>query len=352
MNQIALLLADPSPCLRWLVLRDLFDRPPLDPERAALDSRRERDPLVTSILTLQEPDGSWAPNVLAAGRAGGSRTLMTALVLTRLGYLGFDGDFSPVAQAADYLFGQQQEDGSWPLTEELALTDGNLKTPLEEGYYMIPLQTAFPLRGLAMCGYAADPRAENAYLWLLAQRLPDGAWPTGKAAGGIYGYVGGYRRLPHSRWGCRSNTTAALICLALHSAYCQGAPARQALDHLLGRETRETYALGVEVARMVGAERPRGFLTYFARFDLALLADLCGRVNLSTSDPRLANLLDFLVSLQTEFGLWQSPSYPQITRWLSFDLQRSLRRLEAGGDWIGSQPRTPFQPYPKRERRY
>ncbi len=139
MNQIALLLADPSPCLRWLVLRDLFDRPPLDPERAALDSRRERDPLVTSILTLQEPDGSWAPNVLATGRAGGSRTLMTALVLTRLGYLGFDGDFSPVAQAADYLFGQQQEDGSWPLTEELALTDGNLKTPLEEGYYMIPL---------------------------------------------------------------------------------------------------------------------------------------------------------------------------------------------------------------------
>jgi hypothetical protein len=47
---------------------------------------------------------------------------------------------------------------------------------------MVPLQTALPLRALAMCGYATDPRAERAYAWLLAQRLEDGAWPTGKRA--------------------------------------------------------------------------------------------------------------------------------------------------------------------------
>lgn len=352
MNWTALLLADPSPCLRWLVLRDLFDRPLQDPERTALASMRQTDPLVSGILALQEADGSWAPNILATGGAGGSRTLMTALVLTRLGYLGFESDFPPVQRAAEYLFGQQQSDGCWPLTEEMALTDGTTQTPREEGYTMIPLQTAFPLRGLAMCGYGDDPRAERAYQWLLAQRLPDGAWPTGLAAGGVFGYVGGYRRLPHSRWGCRSNTTAALICLALHPTRCQSEPSRQALDHLMGRETREVHALGIEVARMVGAERPRGFLTYFARFDLALLADLCSRVGLSPADPRLADLRDFLAGLRNEFGLWQSPAYPQITRWLSFDLQRSLRLLQAGGDWVGNQPRTPFQPYPKRERRY
>jgi hypothetical protein len=34
-----------------------------------------------------------------------------------------------------------------------------------------------------MSGFAEDPRAEQAYAWLLAQRLPDGAWPTGIASG-------------------------------------------------------------------------------------------------------------------------------------------------------------------------
>lgn len=352
MNWAPLLLADPSPCLRWLVLRDLFDRNPQDTERADLAAQRARDPLVSSILTLQESDGSWAPNVLAIGRAGGSRVQMTAMVLTRLGYLGFQGDFPPVARGAAYLFSQQQPDGSWPLTADLALTDGVAQAPIEEGYNMIPLQTAFPLRGLAMCGYATDSRAEQAYQWLLTQRLLDGAWPTGTAAGGVYGYVGGYRRLPHSRWGCRSNTTGALLCLALHPAYRLEEAAQKALDHLLGRETREAYNLGVEVARMVGAEQPRGFLTYFARFDLALVVDLCWRVGISPQDPRVNDLLTFLSSLQNEFGLWQSPSYPQITRWLSFDLLRSIRLLEMGGDWIGTQPRTPFQPYPKREQRF
>jgi hypothetical protein len=351
MNWIPLLLADPSPCLRDLVLRDLLGRLANDPERAELAPLREGDPLVTDILALQSPDGSWAPNVLATGRAGGSRTLMTALALTRLGYLGFDGGFPAVARAAEAVFAQQRADGSWPLGEDIALTDGVSEMPVRERYTMIPLQTAFPLRGLAMCGYATDPRAERAYEWLLAQRLPDGAWPTGLAAGGVYGYVGGYRRLAHSHWGCRSNTTGALLCLALHPEHSQSDEARRALDHLLGRETHDAFALGHEVARLVGAEKPRGFFTYFARFDLGLVLDLCGRVGASKDDPRVADLLAFLQTLQGEYGLWEYRPRPQISRWLTFDLLRSMARLEAG-DWVGVEPRTPFRPYPKRERRY
>ena len=114
------------------------------------------------------------------------------------------------------------------------------------GYTMVPLQTALPLRALAACGYAADPRAERAYEWLLAQRLPDGAWPTGIAAGN-YGRVAGYRRLPHSAWGCRSDTTGALICLALHPQRRRDEPARRGLDLLLGCEMREQHTLGFEV---------------------------------------------------------------------------------------------------------
>jgi hypothetical protein len=336
--------------LRYLTLRDLYGRAEDDPEMVELIALRETDPLAAEILTLQTPDGSWRPGAMAIGRAGGSHTRMTALALTRLGYLGFDDSLPAVRRGAEWLFSRQNTDGSWPLGEDIALTDGSRELPEEDGYSMIPLQTAFPLRGLAMCGYAGDPRAERAYEWLLAQRLPDGAWPTGIASG-VYRYVGGYRRLAHSRWGCRSNTTGALICLALHPERRTSEAARRALDHLLGRETREAYALGYEVARLTGAEIARGYLTYFARFDLALLLDLCGRLGASKEDPRLADLLEFVTGLRGEYGLWEYRDRPQVSRWLTFDLMRSLARLE-GGDWLGSEPRTPFQPYPKREKRF
>ncbi|MBN2548084.1 MAG: hypothetical protein JXB15_02915 [Anaerolineales bacterium] len=340
----ALLLADPSPCLRWLALRDLFRRPPDDPELAELAPLRETDPLVAEILALQDADGSWKPGALAIGRPGGSRVQMTAFALARLGFLGFDRSHPAMARAAEFLFSQQLPDGSWPLGTDEALTDGSSELPLKERYSMIPLQTAFPLRGLSACGYAADRRAECAYEWLLAQRLEDGAWPTGAAAG-VHGYVAGYRRLAHSRWGCRSNTTGALLCLAQHPERRHSEPARRALDLLLGRETREAESLGVEVARMTGAEPLRGFFTYFARFDLALILSLCGRMGVSKDDPRLEDLLTFIRSLQGPYGLWEYRDRPQVSRWLTFDLLRSLSMLDQAGEWMGMEPRTPFRPY-------
>ncbi len=326
MTWLPLLLADPSACLRWLVLRDLFGRPAGDPELAELDGLRQLDPQVSDLLRLQNTDGSWHTGVLAVRGRTGSRVLMTAFAMARLGYWGFDASHPAVRRGADYLFSQQQGDGSWPLTEEAALTDSSSQIPANERYSMIPLQTAFPLRGLAACGYATDPRSERAYEWLLAQRLQDGAWPTGIAAG-VYGGVAAYRRLAHSRWGCRSNTTAALMCLALHPVRCKSEPARHALDLLLERETRELTSLGLEVARLVGAEPAHGFFTYFARFDLALLLDLCGRVGISQAEPRAADLLAFIRSHQGKYGLWESADWPQAARWLTFDLLRSLKRF-------------------------
>jgi hypothetical protein len=267
----------------------------------------------------------------------------------RLGYLGLDAAHPAVRRGAEYLFAQQRADGAWPLGEIREEDSGR------EKYTMIPLQTALPLRGLAACGCATDPRAERAYDWLLDQRLPDGAWPTGLASGGVHGYVAGYRRLPHSRWGCRSNTTGALVCLALHPVRRRGAEARRALDLLLGRETREERPLGYEVARLTGAEPSHGFITFYARFDLALLLDLCGRAGASRDDERVVELVHFVQGLQGSYGLWEYAARPQVSRWLSFDLLRSLARLDAGedpGQWIGLEPRTPFQGYAKKQKRY
>jgi hypothetical protein len=256
-----------------------------------------------------------------------------------------------VTLAAGYLFSHQQPDGAWPLHRDEVDGEGEGDAPIREGYSMMPLQTAFPLRGLAACGYAADPRCEAAYNWLLAQRLADGAWPTGLASG-VYGYVAGYRRLPHSRWGCRSNTTGALLCLAHHPQRCSSHEARRALDLLLGRETREGYNLGFEVARLVGAEPPGGFITFFARFDLALLLHLCAQIGADKSDLRVSSLVEYVLAQQGPYGLWDYPSYPQVSRWVTLDLRRSLAQIDQNAGWESHEPQTPFQPYPKKNKRF
>jgi hypothetical protein len=342
MTWVPLLLADRSPCLCYLVLRDLLNRPADDPEVQELREGRERDPLVSGLLGSQEADGAWGHG---DPLWSGDRQRITLLALMRLGFLGFGADHPAVRRGAEYLFSLQREDGAWgaPRLQE--------SDELQEGYSMIPLQTALPLRALAMCGLGADPRAERAYEWLLAQRLSDGAWPTGIAGGGTYGRVAGYRRLPHSRWGCRSNTTGALLALAYHPQHSQSEAARRALDLLLGRETQEASTLGFEVARIIGAERTQGFLTFYARFDLSLILSLAWRVGATLDDPRLAEQVSFVQSLHGEYGLWPY-ARPQAARWVTFDLLRSLAKIDAAGDWVSMEPRTPFQPYPRQAKRY
>jgi hypothetical protein len=350
-----LLLTDPSPCLRWLALREIFKYPDDHEEVQELNRMRTSDSMVTEIVSMQAADGSWKAGGSLSTSQGSipilasSRIQATGFALTRLGYLGFDLRLPAVEKGMEYLFSQQRADGSWPLPA--ATEPGEDELPPGQEGDLVPLQTALPLRGLAACGAADDPRAERAYEWLLHQRLPDGAWPTGIASG-VYRGVGGYRRLAHSRWGCRSNTTAALICLALHPLHRNGAEARRALDLLLGRETHEESSLGFEVARLVGAEPPRGFLTFFARFDLGLILSLCSQVGASIEDERIAGMLEFVKSRQGVYGLWDYAPRPQVSRWVTFDILRSVAKLGVREDWLSQEPRTPYQSYPQQNRRF
>jgi hypothetical protein len=314
-----LLLADPSPALRRRVLTDLLDLPANDREVRELAAQLERDP------ALDE-------------RPGDLRGL--SFQLCRLAYAGIGREHPRVQTLAEAVFAQQESDGSFPLAAF---------RPGDGVYSMMPLQTALPLRGLASAGYAEDPRAERAYEWLLAQRLDDGAWPVGVASG-QKGYIAGYRRLPGSP-GCRATTTGALAALAFHPGRAESKPARGALDLLLQRETRDEWALGWELARLRGIEAPAGFVTFYARFDLVFVLELAARCGAAQDDERVRDLTEFLRGLRGENGLWQHPTYPELSRWLTFDLLVSLRRLERG-QWVGLAPRTGFRAYPKPRRRY
>jgi hypothetical protein len=255
-----------------------------------------------------------------------------------------------VQRGAEYLFAQQQPDGSFPLIAQGAVLDGG-KLDEDVKYHMIPLQTALPLLGLAWAGYATHPDAERAYDWLLAEELPQGGWPSGRHAD-QYIFAGGYRRLAHSRFGCRTNTTAAVSALALHPVRRTGQAARRGLDLLLAHESRQAFTLGFEVARLIGTEPPRGGFTYFKRYDIAQILDLSWRVGASLEDTRIAANVDFVLKLQGPYGLWDYQRVPEVSRWVSFDLLRSLSRLDQETDWFSMQPRTPFQAYPKKPPRF
>ncbi len=346
-----LLLADRSPALRRLVLTDLLGRRLDDPEVRELRDLCDRDPIVGKLLVLQEPDGSWRSASIGGDHSRSARGSLwdeirtTAQALVTLGYLGFGPEDPAVNRAAEFLFDKQLADGSWPLPRSKA------ERELREPYSMIPLQTGLPLRALAAAGYATDTRAERAYDWLLGHRLAEGAWPSG-VKGGKQVFPAGYRRLAQSRFGCRTNTTFAVCALALHPARRTSWEARQGVGQLLAQETMQAHNVGYEVARTMGVESAGGYFTYFARSDAALLLDLCWRTGASLEDGRVAALVEFVKELQGPYGLWEYAAHPEVSRWVTFDLLRSLSRIDEKGEWVSLEPRIPFKPYPKHPRRY
>jgi hypothetical protein len=347
MTWTPLLLANPSPSLRMLVLLDLLNRPEQDEEVRELKKLQEEDPVIHRLLLLQNEDGSWRGGEGRWEVLGKIR--LTAQALISLGYFGLDPEHSAVKRGAEFIFAQQQNDGSWPLVTKRALLNGADLSDIK--YHVIPLQTALPLLGLAWAGYATDPRAEKAYDWLLGEQLPQGGWPSGRHHK-KYIFAAGYRRLAHSKFGCRTNTTAAVSTLALHPKRRTSRAARRGLDLLLAHEQRQAHVLGFEVARIIGAERPRGGFTYFKRYDVAQILDLSWRIGVSLEDRRVADNVKFVKKLQGPYGLWEYQRHPEVSHWVTFDLLRSLSRLDEETNWFSMEPRTPFQPYPKKPRRF
>lgn len=341
-----LLLGDPSPSLRWRTAVELEDATDDDDDVEVWHAEIGESTPVRSLLARLAAEGQ--PQ--AAG-----------YLLCQLAYLGYRGP--ELAAAVDAIFTHQQPDGSWPLSHEDHVDEPARKTRRKapprsvqaDGPRFITMRTVVPLRGVAAAGFATDPRAERAYEWLVGARLPDGSWPAGPKAD-----LGGpgrpaqpekeYRRLTRGD-GCRSATTGAVACLALHPDRRRSDVARIGIDHLLARETREESVLGWEVSRLVGLERAMGDITFYVTVDPAFLLDLASRCGVSPHDRRVRNLVTWLETRRGPYGLWEHHAHPQLSRWLTFDLESSLRRL-AASTWIGNEEPATFTPYQRGRRRY
>jgi hypothetical protein len=341
----ALLLADRSQVLRRLVLTELLGRSEDDSEVAELESIILDDPLIRPLLKKQANDGSWKETDYG-DFSSKNKVRATSIVLQRLAYAGLASDHSAITKGVDFIFSKQRKDGSWsvPRSYDGVTLDGGV-------YTMIPLQTALPLLGISASGHSEDERAERGFDWLLRARLDDGSWPSGMV-GNVYGYQAGYRRMPNSQWGCRTNTTLALSCFGFHPERRKSQEARRALDMLLKRETRDRRNVGFNVARTVGFEPHRGYFTYHARFDPALVLELCGRMGVDSSDSRVVDLVEWFSEIQGPYGLWEYSPRPEASRWVTFEILRSLLRLDSDQDWVTQELRAPFAAYSKKRRRF
>lgn len=339
----SILLTDPSPILRYLVLKNIFGKDASELELEELRQRFSADQVSKELLSLQQKNGSWE-RLSKADHVASSPVVLTSVALCRLSFLGFTQKDKCVNRAADYLIGARSEDGSWPLGVADEIT-------LSKGYAWVPLQTALPLRGLGAAGYAANPALASSYRWLLEKKLPDGAWPTGWVENN-YGFIAGYRRMPHSRWACRSNTTGALLALSYHPDHRTSEPVTHALDMLLARETKDAANIGHDHGRIMGFEPVRGFFTYFAKYDPLLTLQLCSRIGASKSDQRVQNVIELLLSSCNSSGLFEYKQKPHFSKWVTYEILTTIDRIPETSDWQSNEPSTPFQAYPKARKRY
>jgi hypothetical protein len=94
-----------------------------------------------------------------------------------------------------------------------------------------------------------------------------------------------------------------------------------------------------------------GFITAYARFDLGFVLELASRAGAAEDDPRVAATVAFLEARRGPAGLWEHPSRPDLSRWLTFDLLLSRDRLSIG-DWVGTAPAVPFHDASRRSGRW
>ncbi len=342
MTNAALLLTDPSFHLRLRVLTQIFHKPREDNEVRELQLLCKEDYLSRDIITAQLKNGSWkGTTVRNVGEADG--TGVTARVVKRLGFLGFPPDHPSIKKAIAYIFTRQNKSGSW--------SPGKTKTGDEISAEATIIYTALILQGIALAGHGETREAQIAYDWLIGFRLPDGAWPAGMVEGNYRG-VAGYRRLPHSKLGCRSTTTAITAALAYHPILRKSEMAGGALDLILAAELKEAGSVGFEAARTLGFEQPRGLLTHYVNYDCAFILDLCTRIGIGKTDERVADIINFLLAQQGPYGLWEYAPNPAATRWVTFDILCSLAGIDSKTTWSSMIPRSKFQKYPKKQKRY
>ncbi|HEX4022491.1 MAG TPA: squalene--hopene cyclase [Acidobacteriaceae bacterium] len=127
------------------------------------DSRVER--AIQFVFKQQEPDGSWF------GRWGVNYLYGTFLVLRGLEAMGVWNHEPQIQQAAEWIRSVQNADGGWG--ENCASYDDSVQRGVGA---TTPSQTAWAILGLLAAGDTRSDSVAKGIRWLLQHQNPDGSW--------------------------------------------------------------------------------------------------------------------------------------------------------------------------------
>jgi squalene-hopene/tetraprenyl-beta-curcumene cyclase len=124
------------------------------------------------IFSQQEPDGSWF------GRWGVNYIYGTFLVLRGLDAIGVDHHEPQIQQGAEWIRMVQNADGGW------GETCGSYDDPDTRGVGpSTPSQTAWALLGLLAAGDDRSDSLAKGVRWLMSRQQPDGSWDESMGEG-------------------------------------------------------------------------------------------------------------------------------------------------------------------------
>ena len=107
MTWMTLLLADPSPSLRILVLKNLLNKDENDSEIKELREIQMEDQIIEKTLKTQLENGSWASKSTGTIATGGNLQL-TSQILVKLAYLEFQPTNEIIDHAVNFIFSKQK----------------------------------------------------------------------------------------------------------------------------------------------------------------------------------------------------------------------------------------------------
>ncbi|MDD5371737.1 MAG: hypothetical protein PHQ40_21865, partial [Anaerolineaceae bacterium] len=164
------LLEEDNPSVRYFALRDLLERPPLDPLVLRAQAKLMELGPVPKMLTHQQAGGYWGEPKDFYVRSKYRGTVWTLIILAEL---GADGADPRLQVAADFILAASQDLQS----RGFAYRSGGLNGGDHNS--VIPCLTGNMLFCLVRLGRLADPRVQAAIEWVLRyQRLDDGDRPA------------------------------------------------------------------------------------------------------------------------------------------------------------------------------
>jgi hypothetical protein len=287
------LLESENPSVRYWTLLDVLDRPS---EAQAARQIIARQPQVQELFADQHPDGHWGDDETKPYTADG-----TLGVLGLLYMLGVEPDERTAAGCDSFLRFCQNECGGFSLTKTR-----------RSGVF--PCTTGEHLRMLVYFGLESDPRVRRAFEFVVTDMAREDGLDCGR----------------YQHQDCLWGAIAALNGLSVLPSDMVSSVSEVVVQRLADALLDAVYDFEGEHRRWLTFGVPRAW---------DLLSALCAlAVHGYGQDPRLAPLLDLVLSRQDDRGRWLCGSVSRTwplekrnrpSKWVTLDALRLLKQIDA-----------------------